>query len=158
MSPHGPLTKPERSGSVKAMPALIRIKRNMAMTYSTYFSGKTGATYCFHVHEIGTEFIDSPGVYIFCAIPTFAGLIDALGSIYKPIYIGETEDLGRRLYTRLHHHHHFKDALEHGATHIAVMPAMTPDERTRVERDLIAAYQPPCNRETVNPRSLFGPS
>ncbi|MFN7166459.1 MAG: hypothetical protein ACK4NV_05415 [Pannonibacter sp.] len=127
------------------------------MNFSMILTGITGTEYRFTVHDIGTEFLHVPGVYAFCAQAPARGLMDALFPRYAPLYFGESMDLGHRLHTNLNNHHRLKDAQAHGATHVAVMRTATLDERLRVERDLIAAYRPPCNHETVNPRSLFGP-
>ncbi|NBN78660.1 hypothetical protein GWI72_10320 [Microvirga tunisiensis] len=127
------------------------------MEFFVTLTGITGTEYRFTVHEIGTEFLNVAGVYAFCAKAPARGLMDELFPRYVPLYVGESMDLGHRLHTNLNNHHRLTDAKARGATHVAVMHTATVDQRMRVERDLIAAYNPPCNRETVNPRSLFGP-
>ena len=80
-----------------------------------------------------------PGNYIF-----------AKGTTPGPgvaVYIGETEDMRGRLIN----HEKMPCAKGCGATHIHVHPNDADGARLSEEQDLIAAYNPPCNKEARRP-------
>jgi hypothetical protein len=80
-----------------------------------------------------------PGVYIFCYW-TPAGWV--------PVYVGETDDLSRRLGDGLTDHHRLEDIKGVGATHIsAVGIAGDRTRRLDVETDLRQHLNPPCNKQ-----------
>jgi len=95
--------------------------------------GKSGKTYEYYVHPIGTAFVSKPGNYIYAA---------SAGGKWKACYIGQTKDLKERLAD------HEKEACakRHGATHIhAHVTTGGEVVRKAEEKDLILAHQPPCN-------------
>jgi len=108
----------------------------MATKPDIYWTGFSGVNYGYWIHRIGTEFKAEAGNYLY-AKQTSPGY-------WVPIYIGETDDLGRRLSS------HEKEAAAklRGATH--VHGHTTPrgvKARQAEEEDLIKNYNPPLNTE-----------
>ena len=97
--------------------------------------GASGKQYRYWIYPIGTSFKDSPGNYIF-AKETSSG--------WTPIYIGETDSLK----DRLSNHEKMPCVKRHGGTHVHVHTSSS-DEQTRraEESDLLAKWDPPCNKE-----------
>lgn len=100
------------------------------------WTGKSGRTYDFTLYPIGTTFKAVAAVYIFTK--------ETSNRRWAPIYIGETSDLSQRF----DNHHAMPCIKRNGATHICVYTEGMSDLRRRkaVEADLLANYDPPCNR------------
>ena len=73
-----------------------------------------------------------PGLYVFARL-------DPGG--WVPLYVGQTENFRHRL----PNHERWQEAMQRGATHIHARTEVTQEERDRIERDLIQAYQPLMN-------------
>jgi excinuclease UvrABC nuclease subunit len=99
------------------------------------WAGKSGKAYEYHVYQIGTNFKEEPGNYIFCKL-------NAAGQ-WVPQYIGQTKNLNHRLGD------HEKEACakRNGATHIHAHLNSTEASRLAEEKDLIEHYNPPCNTQ-----------
>ena len=109
----------------------------MAEAPTVKWEGQSGTIYPYHLFEIGTEFKQIPANYIFCKLNP--------SNLWTAIYIGETGDLSERF-----DNHHRWDCIteDYGATHICVHES-SEDKKKRCaeESDLIANYDPPCNRQ-----------
>lgn len=99
--------------------------------------GKSGNTYKYWIYPIGTEFVDSPGNYIFAK--------ETQPGHWAPIYIGQTNSLK----TRLANHEKESCARRNGATHIHAHTSGDESSRLAEEKDLITRWQPPCNDQLV---------
>lgn len=100
------------------------------------WTGRSGAQYQYWIYPIGTAFANKPGNYVF-AKETSPGR-------WLPIYIGQSEDLGRRLAN----HDREPDARRLGATHIhAHTHTGSETRRLTEERDLIEKWRPACNTQ-----------
>lgn len=111
-------------------------------------SGKSGHNYTFHMWEYESmEAIDN-------AVKSFtnSGLYVFTNKHYNPNdnvnwfcinYIGETEDYSKRDYSN----HHKKDRIESSNTNSwgYCILNVGEKERKKIEADLIANYNPPCN-------------
>lgn len=95
--------------------------------------GRSGAKYEFQVYPWGTNFKALGAVY--------AVLKATSGTTYAVLYVGETGNLSERF----DDHHKAVCFDRHGRTHIAVCVEPSHDVRLRVEQDLVANYNPPCN-------------
>jgi hypothetical protein len=105
-----------------------------------HWKGSSGTIYEFQLHPLGTAYFPKPGVYIFCR--------DLGGGSFRAIYVGETDNFGRRLTDELHAHHSIEAVRRHGATHISTLH-VTGDlaQRLRIETDLRHSLNPPCNKQ-----------
>lgn len=101
-----------------------------------YWTGASGKKYKYLIYKIGTSFKDCPGNYIF-AKETSPGS-------WKPLYIGETENLR----DRLSDHEKMPCITRNGGTHVHahVSPSDT-DVRRVEESDLLDKWDPVCNKE-----------
>ena len=98
--------------------------------------GKSGKEYKYWIHEMDTSFKDEPGNYLF-AKQTSPGK-------WTPVYIGETESLK----DRLSNHDKLPCVKRHGGTHIHAHTTPGGQKVRRDEEgDLIAKWDPPCNKE-----------
>ncbi len=97
--------------------------------------GASGKKYRYWVHSLNTTFKDSAGNYIY-AKRTASGK-------WTPVYIGETENLANRL----PNHEKLPCVHRNGGTHIHAHTSGGQLERRREESDLLANFDPPCNRE-----------
>ena len=103
-------------------------------TQTIDWPGLSGREYRYYIYPIGTPFNAVPGNYIF-AKETSQGR-------YRPIYIGETEDLSERF----DNHHKMPCIRLQGATHIHVHQNDGGVAVRRLEeRDLVGKWNPPCN-------------
>ena len=85
---------------------------------------------------MNTSFKDEPGNYIF-AKETSSGY-------WTPIYIGETDSLK----DRLSNHEKMPCVKRHGGTHVHVHTSSSDEQARRAEEsDLLAKWDPPCNKE-----------
>ena len=99
-------------------------------------TGKSGKKYKFLVYALGTEFKPVGAVYaITKRVPNRAG-----GS-HTVIYIGQTADLSERF----DDHHKATCFTRNGANCIGVHQEASEARRLAIEKDLIDAYDPPCN-------------
>ena len=104
---------------------------------TTIWTGESGLTYRYWIVDIGDEFSPQPGNYMF---------IKEVGpNSFKPIYIGESQDLDARL-SSPETHEKMECARLAGATHICSHMNLNGQQTRRSEEsDLIVAYQPVCN-------------
>lgn len=124
------------------------------MTNTTRWRGGSGDVYEFSALQIDALFPKSlefpvlpkePGVYIFSRVEQ---------SLHVPIYIGSTGNLNRRLNVDWSGHHR-KDCIERNEAawlHVHVTsghrtPPLALDAWETIERDLIAGFDPPCNKD-----------
>ena len=92
---------------------------NLATEIETvHWRGASGSDYKYWVYPIGTTFKEVPGNYIFTKREN---------GRWRPIYVGETENLGERFDT----HHKAQCIARKSATHIR---AHTSSERVEVRR------------------------
>jgi len=89
------------------------------------------------IYPMDTLFKDEPGNYI------FAKKTSLLGG-WTPVYIGETDDLAKRLPK----HDKLPCVKRNGGTHIHVhFTSGGTQVRRAEEADLLANFDPPCNKE-----------
>jgi hypothetical protein len=121
-------------------PLLPNVNPNPQPQPTVTWPGASGIKYSFNLHKIGAVFLAVPGVYIFCK--------GATATTWQQIYVGETDNLLRRLTNELAAHHRWECAKRHGATHICALRVDGGNaERIRTEIDLRHGLNPPCNRE-----------
>jgi len=98
--------------------------------------GASGTKYKYWIHPINASFKDSPGNYIFAK--------ETSPDRWTPIYIGETDSLK----DRLSNHEKMPCVKRYGGTHIHAHIS-TADEKVRraEESDLLAKWDPPCNKQ-----------
>jgi hypothetical protein len=89
--------------------------------------------YVFTIYDPGTQWNNVAGIYI------FAGQNQQHQWI--PLYIGQCDSFSNRIPS----HEQWGRAQSLGATHIHAMAVPLASDRTRIERELIAAYQPRLN-------------
>jgi hypothetical protein len=98
-------------------------------------------TYEFQLDQIGITYLPIPGVYIFCRLV-------GISNTYSSLYVGETDNLWRRLTNELRAHHCWDAVRLHGATHISTLRVdggLT--KRLEIETDLRHSLNPPCNKQ-----------
>lgn len=101
------------------------------------FYGESGKRYLFHTYDKYTEFKDVSAVYIFTKMYR-----NSYGEYsQKPLYIGQSSELG----TRIASHEKWECVNNHGCTHINVMAITGDQARLDAETDLIHKYNPICN-------------
>ncbi|MDY6789718.1 MAG: GIY-YIG nuclease family protein [Thermodesulfobacteriota bacterium] len=99
--------------------------------------GVSGKKYTFDVYPYGTIFEAIGAVYY---ISRRTEKADGTGS-HDQIYIGETEDLSERF-----DNHHKKTCFKmYSANCINIYEESDEGKRPNIEKDLIDAYNPPCN-------------
>lgn len=104
------------------------------------WDGKSGNSYKYWVHPIGTPMKDTPGNYIYAY--EYQGTDGA--RYWGPVYIGqgnlaERSDLGS--------HHRGNCIKNKGATHFHAHTNSSESGRLAEETDLRANYSTPCNRQ-----------
>jgi hypothetical protein len=100
-------------------------------------AGASGRSYTFYVYDAGTEFNPASGVYVVtCAKPNQNG-----GHTHTILYVGQTGDLSERF----DQHHKAASCRQNGANRVCAMIERDEQTRLAIERDLVAAYKPPCN-------------
>ncbi len=100
-------------------------------------TGALGIKYALDVYPYGTEFNAIGTVYY---ISKRTEKADGTGS-HDKIYIGETRDLSERF-----DNHHKESCFKmHSANCISIHEESNEDKRFNIEKDLIDAYNPPCN-------------
>jgi hypothetical protein len=98
------------------------------------YAGITGQTYPYEICDVNRPWKHVPANY---CIAKIQGLI-----YFVPLYFGETEDIAQRMAG----HNKLSLAAAYGATHIlAHTNYLGEAARKAEERDLIRAYNPPCN-------------
>lgn len=101
------------------------------------WKGKSGTEYKYWINEIGNKKKDEPGNYIF--------IKETSKGRFKPIYIGDTDSLDDRL-SNPESHHKRPCTKREGATHVCTHTNSRGQKaRQNEEKDLIGAYDPPCN-------------
>lgn len=99
----------------------------------------TGAGHVFHVNPIGTNYKKEPGVYAFAREDDDGWAI---------IYIGETDNLWRRLSDELANHHRIGCVMGQNATHLFVRIVKGGNQaRVDLETGLRRQYSPHCNQQ-----------
>jgi hypothetical protein len=102
------------------------------------FKGKVGP-YNFGVYTTDTVFIDTGAVYIFSK-----RVVDSNGrGRHTFLYIGQTHSLE----DRIPYHEKWSCAQRNGVNCICVHQDDDASSRTSKEADLLAASNPPCNKE-----------
>jgi hypothetical protein len=85
---------------------------------------------------MGVTFVDEPGNYIFVK--------ETSPNCWIPLCIGETESLKKRLGG----HEKLRCVRRNGGTHIHAHTASASEQdRKEEEADLLAKWDPPCNKE-----------
>ena len=114
--------------------------RNLRMTApNVVWLGTSGKRYEFANNAIGAALPAVAGVYIFCRL---------IGDQWFAVYVGETENLSRRLNLELDHHHRWPCIKAAGASHVCTLPVRGNYlRRLAVETDLRTNLNPQCNRQ-----------
>ena len=124
------------NGSIRAEPVAVQSGPHMEgqMATSITMQGSSGATYEFEVHPWGTSFNSVGAVY--------SVLRARVDGRYDVLYVGQTDDLNRRL-----SNHERQPCFDRNhKTHVGARGESTEARRLKVERDLIDFYDPDCNR------------
>jgi hypothetical protein len=101
------------------------------------WAGASGKKYDFYLFPLGHDLQAVAGNYIFSKL---------VSNVWRPIYIGETENLKDRLVTNLTSHHKYDCIVKEGATHVfAVAIAGGHQARLDLEMDLRKGHKTPCN-------------
>jgi len=96
--------------------------------------GKSGKTYKYSTHTLGTRFKELPGNYIYAK--------ETEPRHWSPLYIGQASSLRDRLAD----HEKEACAVNNGAKHVhAHTSAKSENNRLAEETDLIAKWNPTCN-------------
>jgi len=96
--------------------------------------GQSGKEYTYWIYRIGTSYKSEPGNYIFAK--------ETNPNTFKPIYIGQTDDLSERF----DNHHKMPCIRQNSSTHIHVhINAEGERQRLAEEADLINRWHPACN-------------
>ena len=110
------------------------------MTATVTWMAQSGKTYSTRLHPIGAKFTPTDGIYIFCRQTPQ----DRLAAIY----VGETDNLQRRLSEQLASHHRWDCIKAEGATHICELQVSGGAAvRLAIEEDLRKGLDAPCNRQ-----------
>ena len=95
---------------------------------------KSGTTYTYYIHPIGTIFQDKPGNYVFAK--------EISPDHWKPLYFGETEHLSDRLTSS---HEKLPCVRRNGGTYVHVHKSSANASARRVEEsDLINRWGQVC--------------
>jgi hypothetical protein len=120
---------------------------NVDSVFQVLWIDSAGTQYSFQAVPIGTPLREVPGVYVFCYLGS-----DGLA---KPVYIGETDNLHRRLCQQLVQHHQWQNIRQAGATHVSVYPVGGALAlRQAMETRLRNAMPTPCNEQIDWARQL----
>ena len=107
-----------------------------AHTKTFDWEGASGFRYHYEIHPIGDAFRSVPGNYIYSKQTK-------LGS-WTPIYIGETDDLSKRVVDL----RQCVCCANHGATHVHIRATSAGRSARLAEgADLRRKWKPPCNDE-----------
>jgi hypothetical protein len=109
----------------------------MAAIGSLTLTGASGASYTFQIFPWNTTFNPVAAVYVVTKrLPAENGDFR-----HDVLYVGETGSLSERFAS-----HHKADAMERRqANCINVLQERNAEVRLRIEADLIASHNPPCN-------------
>lgn len=103
------------------------------------FTGESGEDYFFEIYPKDSTFPNISAVYIFVKrISNSSGKYS-----YKPLYIGESSELGERI----KNHNKEKCVEKNGYTHICILPIQKEKHRLEIESDLIHKWDTPCNKQ-----------
>lgn len=103
------------------------------------WSSPSGDSLNFEVGAVSSNWNPVAGIYMMCGR-------DVDGS-WRPFYIGQADSLRDRLGS----HEQWPDAVQLGATHIHATVIGAKPERDRVEKLLIAHFNPPLNVQHRQP-------
>ena len=109
----------------------------MAKIGTLTLTGASGTEYTFNVYPYGTEFKEMGAVYY---ISKRTEKADG-GGTHTRIYIGQTGDLSERF----DDHHKESCFKKHNANCHSIHQESNENTRLKIEKDLIDAYEPPCN-------------
>ncbi|MBW4984155.1 hypothetical protein KZZ07_16550 [Mameliella sp. CS4] len=108
--------------------------------------------------SIGWNWPNLDGLYYYFTVTKIPALLPPASGVYNicrivpdgfvPLYVGETENLHKRLVLEMSKHEGFSRSLDHGATHIGYHLAEEED-RLRIETELRHSLSPPCNLQPV---------
>lgn len=108
----------------------------MLATAPWYTAGKQHE-YTFTVYEIGEDFPDTSGVYIF-AVPE--------GESWRPIYFGQTESLKETITDKLLAQAHYDCITREGASHVLIFETgHNAEVRRKIVAGLMAEGKAVCN-------------
>ncbi|MGB3313250.1 MAG: hypothetical protein WBB85_02465 [Albidovulum sp.] len=110
----------------------------MSKVGTVAFTGQSGTEYGFDVYSVDTQFNDVSAVYAMSTRKNDSGTYK-----HSVNYIGESGELG----TRLAEHEKWPCATTHGTNAICVHRINGDTARLKVEADLRARYNPPCNKQ-----------
>jgi hypothetical protein len=100
------------------------------------WTGASGKQYEYWISPMAMVFVDEPGNYIFVK--------ETSPNNWIPIYIGQTESLKNRLAD----HEKLHCVMRDGAANIhAHTTSGGEQDRKEEEADLLAKWDPPCNKE-----------
>lgn len=104
------------------------------------WTGASGRQYQFQLWPIGSEFFAIAGVYIFCSA--------LANNHWLALYVGQSESFKDRLTDNLRQHHRLNAIIQHGASHVCVLPVSGGLAlRCAIETDLRRILDPICNRQ-----------
>ena len=104
----------------------------MAQIETVTFTGSSGKTYEFTAYTADTNFKAIGAVYIFTKEEN---------RVYKLLYVGQTDNLGRRI----PNHEKWPCARRYGVDSICVLVVRSLLSRRQIEDDLLERWNPPCN-------------
>jgi hypothetical protein len=111
----------------------------MADERTIMWSGISGEKFKYWINPIGTSYEKVPGNYIFAK--------ETSPNKWTPIYVGETDNLDRRL-SNPDEHEKLPCVRRHGGTHIHSHRSVDNGAiRRKEEADIRDNWKPPCNLE-----------
>lgn len=115
-----------------SLPSIRQGESQMSRTVN--FTGRSGKTYQYWIYPVWPSLKNEPGNY--------ALAIDN-GSTIKPVYFGQTNSLANRVNEN---HERWLCAKRNGANCVCAHTSGDEDTRCAEETDLVANYDPACNR------------
>ena len=109
----------------------------MAKLDTATFTGRSGREYSFRIYPWEHQFKALPAVYVV----TERAVEPNSAPTFSPVYVGLTADLSQ-IFAGHEKHECFQ---MYYANTIAVLPEADAAGRARIEQDLVAALNPPCN-------------
>jgi hypothetical protein len=103
------------------------------------FNGASGKEYKFDMYSLDTGFKESTGAVYFVTNRTIMDM--DVGHKHRGIYVGETNDLSMGITA----HPKYACFLRHEANCLGIYDEESERTRLAIQRDLIDAYEPPCN-------------
>jgi hypothetical protein len=102
-----------------------------------FWAGASGTKYECHNFPFGAVIPQCPGVYVLSRLHQ---------GVFYSVYVGESDDLSRRVGYELAAHHKWRALCERGATHVSVCQVLGGKSvRLAVEFDLRHGLKPPLN-------------